>query len=206
MLIYITTVFIASIIPGPSMLLALNHGIKYGIKPSVITALGNVAATLVQAILTIVGLSILLLKINIVFTVIKYAGAAYIIYIGISTILHADNDFGMSQNETAKKKNFIGIFNESFLVTIGNPKAIIFFTALFPQFINRSNETAYTSCILVVLLLMITFICMMAYVVFGQNISKILTSTKRKCMFNRVIGCSFFGIGIGLLFCKVDNR
>jgi threonine/homoserine/homoserine lactone efflux protein len=205
LLIYIATVFIASIIPGPSMLLALNHGIRYGVRISIITALGNTAATLIQAILSIIGLSIVLIKISMLFSVIKYAGAAYIIYIGIMTLLNsADPSEKAGDGKTGKEKAS-AIFRESFLVTMGNPKAIIFFTALFPQFISTNNETALSSFILIALLLLIAFTCMMIYIVFGQSIQKILTSRKRKIFFNRIVGFSFLGLGLGLMFGRVEK-
>jgi homoserine/homoserine lactone efflux protein len=205
LMIYITTVFVASIIPGPSMLLALNHGIKYGIKISVLTALGNVTATLIQAIITIIGLSIILVKISLLFNIIKYIGAAYIIYIGIRTIINSNDVLKISKDENVKKKKAFSLFNESFLVTIGNPKAVVFFTALFPQFINRNNETLFTSFILTALLLVIAFISMMIYIVFGQNIHRFLNNTKRKFFFNRIIGFPFLGLGIGLVFSKAEK-
>lgn len=205
LMIYITTVFVASIIPGPSMLLALNHGIKYGVKNGMITALGNVAATFLQAMITIIGLSIILIKINILFNIIRYLGASYLIYIGIMTILNSNNVLKLSQDEIFKKKNAYSLFRESFLVTIGNPKAIVFFTALFPQFINGDKETTFTLVILITLLLSIAFISMMIYIIFGQNINIFLRSKKRKIYFNRIVGLSFLGLGVGLLFSKVEK-
>ena len=92
-LLYSFTVFIASIIPGPSMLLALNHGIKYGLKYTIFTALGNVTATFIQAVLSILGLSILLIQSEIIFYIIKYTGVAYLIFIGIKMFFFADNKF-----------------------------------------------------------------------------------------------------------------
>jgi len=205
LMIYITTVFVASIIPGPSMLLALNHGIKYGIRPGVMTALGNVTATLIQALVSVVGLSIILIKIGFLFNVIKYAGAAYIIYIGFKTITGSGNVFEIPDNKSVRKIKSSGLFNEAFLVTMGNPKAIVFFTALFPQFINRDKETVFTLFILITLLLIIAFICMMIYIVFGRNIHRVLINTKRIIFFNRVIGFSFIGLGIGLVFSKAEK-
>jgi threonine/homoserine/homoserine lactone efflux protein len=205
LLIYIVTVFIASIIPGPSMLLALNHGIRYGVRISIMTALGNTAATLIQAILSIIGLSIVLIKINILFSVIKYAGAAYIIYIGIMTLLSSKDPLTEGEDEEPGHKKAAAIFRESFLVTLGNPKAIIFFTALFPQFISGNNESVFSSFILIALLLVIAFACMMIYIFFGQTIQKILTSRKRKIIFNRVVGFSFLGLGAGLMFGRVEK-
>jgi threonine/homoserine/homoserine lactone efflux protein len=187
------------------MLLALNHGIRYGVRISIMTALGNTAATLIQAILSIIGLSIVLIKISILFSIIRYAGAAYIIYIGLMTLLSSKDSLTGGEDEEPGQKKAAAIFRESFLVTMGNPKAIIFFTALFPQFIGGINETALSLFTLIVLLLVIAFACMMIYIVFGRSIQKILTSRKRKLFFNRIVGFSFLGLGAGLMFGRVEK-
>jgi threonine/homoserine/homoserine lactone efflux protein len=169
------------------------------------TALGNVSATLIQALVSVVGLSIILIKIGFLFNIIKYAGAAYIIYIGFKIINGSDNAFEMPDNKSVRKVKSSGLFNEAFLVTMGNPKAIVFFTALFPQFIDREKETVFTLFVLITLLLIIAFSCMMIYIVFGQNIHKVLINKKRKVFFNRVTGFSFIGLGIGLVFSKAEK-
>ncbi len=75
-LIYSVTVFVASIVPGPSMLLALTHGMKYGAKRTIVSALGNVSVTLLQAAISIAGLGAILLASEGLFNIIKWAGAA----------------------------------------------------------------------------------------------------------------------------------
>ena len=82
-LIYSATVFLASITPGPSMLLALNHGVRYGVRRTMATALGNVGATLIQAALSIAGLGTILLHSETAFDVIRWLGAGYLVMMGI---------------------------------------------------------------------------------------------------------------------------
>ncbi len=84
--LYSMTVFIASIIPGPSMLIALTHGMQYGAKKTIASALGNVTVTLLQALISIAGLGTILIASETIFHLIKWAGAAYLIYIGITII------------------------------------------------------------------------------------------------------------------------
>jgi threonine/homoserine/homoserine lactone efflux protein len=71
-LVYVAVVFSASIIPGPSMLLALAHGIKYGYKNSIATALGNTIASIIQASIAVSGLSIILTSSDFLFEVIRF--------------------------------------------------------------------------------------------------------------------------------------
>jgi len=203
-LIYSATVFIASITPGPSMLLALNHGIKYGARRTLATAFGNVTATLIQAFLSILGLGAILLQSAAVFNIIKYIGAGYLIYIGFKTFFAVDADIELKTDESNGAKKFRDLFTEAFIVTVGNPKAIIFFTALFPQFISTQNNTFFQFFVILSLLLVIAFICMMIYGFFGQKITGLLSRTKVKKSFNRIVGGSFIGMGIGLAAGKVE--
>ncbi len=84
-LLYAVTVFLASISPGPSMLLALTHGMKYGTRRTIATAAGNVIASLLQAAVSIAGLGAILTLSEGVFSVIRWLGAGYLIYLGIVT-------------------------------------------------------------------------------------------------------------------------
>jgi homoserine/homoserine lactone efflux protein len=202
-LLYSFTVFIASIIPGPSMLLALNHGIKYGLKHTIFTAFGNVTATLIQAVLSILGLSVVLLQSEIIYYIIKYIGVAYLIFIGIKMFLFQDINIYIDKNNSKKKYKFHTLFFEAFVLTFGNPKAIIFFTALFPQFINIKNNTVFQYFIILILLLIIAFISMMIYGFLGEKLTNLLSNLKIKKIFNRIIGGTFVGLGISLAVSKV---
>jgi len=196
------TVFIASIIPGPSMLLALDHGARYGLKKSFATAAGNVFATLIQALLALAGLGALLITFKKLFIFIKIAGALYLIYLGIR--LFFEKKAKLSINTAARDidKNFLGLFVEAFLLTIGNPKAILFFTALFPQFVNFSEQSFSDILIILSILLLIAFICMLIYSILGAVIRSIGNKKTFSSAFNKIFGITFIGLGLGLLFNK----
>jgi homoserine/homoserine lactone efflux protein len=202
MLLYSFTVFVASIIPGPSMLLALNHGIKYGLKYTLFTAFGNVTATLIQAILSILGLSFVLLQSEIIFYIIKYIGVAYLIFIGMKMFFSKKNNFDNKNNILKKTYKFHSLFFEAFALTIGNPKAIIFFTALFPQFINLKNNTNFQYFVILILLLIIAFFSMMIYGFLEEKLANLLSNLKIQKIFNRIIGGTFIGLGISLAVSK----
>jgi threonine/homoserine/homoserine lactone efflux protein len=202
--LYSMTVFIASIIPGPSMLLALTHGIQYGAKKTIASALGNVTITLIQASISIAGLGTILVASETIFHFIKWAGAAYLIYIGIS-ILCSDKMSGPKNNrEQGHKLNSLRkMYIQAALVTAGNPKAIIFFTAIFPQFIDPSSTYLYQSCILLGLCAFIAFCCFMIYGIGGQKIVSLFSKARTGKYLKRIIGGSFIGAGIGL---AVSNK
>ena len=170
-LLYSLTIFIASIIPGPSMLLALTHGMKYGAKKTVASALGNLTVTLIQAAISIAGLGTILVASETIFYIIKWAGAAYLVYIGFCIFLSSDSLVPEDDSDQPAELNTLKkMFLQAALVTAGNPKAIVFFTAVFPQFINPNSSYLFQSCILLGLGAIIAFSCFMIYALSGQKV------------------------------------
>jgi threonine/homoserine/homoserine lactone efflux protein len=197
--IYLMTVFIASILPGPSMLLALTHGMNYGARRTLASAMGNVTVTLVQASISIVGLGTILVASEAVFNVIKWAGAAYLIYIGISLFLSPKRSMPLSEdNNPTKELSLRKMYLQAVFVTAGNPKAIVFFTAIFPQFIDP-DLYLIQSCMLLMLCASVAFVCFMIYAIGGQQIISLFSKATVGQYLNRVIGGTFIGVGIGLV-------
>lgn len=198
-LIFTFTIFIASIIPGPSMLLALSHGIKYGTKRTIISALGNVLVTLVQASVSIAGLGTILSTSNNIFIIIKWLGSAYLILLGFKMLISKNSPLELNKVENAiytdsNKKLFI----QSVLVTASNPKAILFFTAIFPQFINTDSTFIYQSIVLVAIICSVAFVCFMIYSIFGHKICSILNKKKFSKILDKAFGFTFIGAGVGI--------
>ncbi len=194
------TVFIASIIPGPSMLLALTHGMHYGVRRTMASALGNVAVTLVQALVSIVGLGTVLLASETIFLTVKWAGAAYLIYMGVSMLLASGQGISAagSGRSAGGRAPLRKLFFQAAVVTAGNPKAIVFFTAVFPQFINPDIGYFAQSSMLLALMMAIAFTCFMLYAALGTRILSLFSTAVIGERINKTIGVSFIGAGIGL--------
>ena len=198
-LLFTLTVFVASIIPGPSMLLALTHGMRYGIKRTIASAMGNVTVTVIQASVSIAGLGTILIASEATFQLIKWAGAAYLIYMGISMLCSSKMSLSPSElNHTNQRNSLKRMYMQAVFVTAGNPKAIVFFTAVFPQFIDPN--TAYLSqfCILISICAFIAFNCFMIYAIGGQKIVSLFSEATIGKYIKKVIGSTFIGAGIGL--------
>lgn len=197
--IYSLTVFVASIVPGPSMLLALTHGMKYGAKRTIASALGNVSVTLLQAAISIAGLGAVLLASESLFNIIKWAGAAYLIYMGLS--IWFSSNLGISEKPHSRLSSKVPLrkmYLQAALVTAGNPKAIVFFTAVFPQFIDP--HAAYLTQFVMLMGTggFIAFGCFMIYAMGGQKIVTFFSKAIVWKYINKIIGGTFIGAGIGL--------
>lgn len=174
-LTYCIAIFVASIIPGPSMMLALIHGIQFGFIKSNYSALGNVVASLLQAIVTI----ILLLTIGHIdkniLDLLAYLGGAYIIYLGLSLYKAKFTKDNFSYQLNIEKSN-IACFIEGFNLAILNPKAIVFFLALFPKFVVVNSFFSLQTLTLLIPIFLIAYICFLMYSVFGRVIVTYFTN------------------------------
>ena len=200
-MIYAATVFIASIVPGPSMLLALTHGMKYGAGPAAASAMGNVTASLIQAGVSMAGLGAILTASATLFLAVKWAGAAYLIYLGLSIFCSPRVAVAPERrfNKEARSASVHRMFAQAFLVAAGNPKAIIFFTALFPQFIVPGGGTWQQVLLLLATLAVIAFVCFMIYAVGGEKMIALFSKGWFGRHVNRIVGTTFIGAGLGLL-------
>ena len=197
--LYAATIFLASIVPGPSMLLALTHGIKYGAKRTVAAAMGNVTASLIQAGITMAGLGAVLMASESLFMMIKWLGAVYLVIIGINTLRSSVLNISVEHDGPGNKQvSLPRMYFQAFVVAAGNPKAIIFFTALFPQFINPEVSHGLQFLVLMFTLSGIAFCCFMIYAVGGEKIVSLFVKDRARKLINRIIGTTFIGAGIGL--------
>lgn len=198
-LLYSITVFVASIIPGPSMLLALTHGMQYGARRTVASAMGNLTVTLLQASISIAGLGAVLIASENIFQCIRWAGAAYLIYMGIGIWRTSKMSIGKANaSGPLKKVPLRKMFLQAVLVTAGNPKAIVFFTAVFPQFLTPGTAYLPQICILMGTGSLIAFSCFMTYAIGGQKIVSLFSGKTIGKYMTRGIGGTFIGAGIGL--------
>ncbi len=198
-LLFSMTVFVASMIPGPSMLLALTHGMQFGAKRTMASAMGNVTVTLIQASVSVAGLGTILIASETTFQLIKWAGAAYLIYMGIRILCSSSMSLSPSElNHTNKWNSTKRMYLQAAFVTAGNPKAIVFFTAVFPQFFNSNAAYLTQFCILISICTFIAFICFMIYAIGGQKIVSLFSEATVGEYIKKVIGSTFIGVGISL--------
>ncbi|HOP64550.1 MAG TPA: LysE family translocator [Spirochaetota bacterium] len=201
---YTGIVFLATIIPGPNMLLALNHGANHGVGKALYSGLGNLIGNLLMALASLLGLGIILLTSAIFFNIIKWIGVVYLIFIGIKMIITPVEEQGINDLKTKpeKRQKRYRFFIDGFVIAISNPKGIIFFTALFPQFINVNQATVFSFLIVFFILGVIAFTCYMVYAVFGVKLNKLFQIKLFRKSFNCISGSLMIVIGLTLSLTK----
>ena len=124
------------LIPGPAVLYITARSASQGRVAGLVSVLAIATANFLQATAAALGLSAILLSSALAFDVVKYLGAAYLVYLGIRKLLASE---GNAEDETAKYENLARIYWQGFAVNILNPKTALFFFAFLPQFIDLSK-------------------------------------------------------------------
>ncbi len=144
-LTYCATVFIFLLAPGPSHLFMLSTSLSSGFGKSWATGAGDLSAHVWQIIAASIGLVSFVYAFAEMFIVIKWAGVAFLVYLGISRF----REKGLPAPEDARAgQGFLSFFWRGFLMSSANPKAVVFFAALFPQFLDPSGQFIFPVIIL----------------------------------------------------------
>lgn len=193
---YVSVISLLIFSPGPSAILCLNHGVKFGAARSIPTILGGSVASLFLMVLSAFGLGVLLLASAKAFLVVKLAGAAYLVYLGIGMWREGSKGVSftaasLSDRPTSGFENF----KTGFLVGISNPKDIIFFTALFPNFISLSSPHVGQFGVLALTWCVIDFAAMFVYCSVGLKVAPWFEKKDNMRRFNRILGGFFVTVG-----------
>lgn len=141
----VSLVFVA--IPGPSVLFTISRALALGRRPALLTVIGNAAGVYVHVIAVALGIGVIVERSIAVFTVLKLAGAAYLVYLGVQAIRHRRSLAGMLGENVAMRRPR-RVLADGFIVGVTNPKSIVFFAAVLPQFVDPSNGSIPTQLLI----------------------------------------------------------
>tara|TARA_R110001599_G_scaffold147049_1_gene330393 strand:- start:575 stop:1207 length:633 start_codon:yes stop_codon:yes gene_type:complete len=192
----ITSVFLLS--PGPSVMLSINNGVQHGIKRSSIAVCGNVTAFQLLIILSSLGLVAALTASSEIFSALKILGALYLIYLGVKIWR---SPITLKQKEVSPKdhsSNNLTLFRQAFLVTSSNPKALVYVSALIPQFIDTQQALTPQVITLGLISAAVQFVIFMSYAIIGSKSRRWFENPMKFKLFNKFSGVTFIGFGIGL--------
>ncbi|HEY2258473.1 MAG TPA: LysE family translocator [Solirubrobacteraceae bacterium] len=136
---FLVTVYVLIVIPGPSVLFTVSRGVALGRRAALATVLGNTSGLMFQLVLVVIGVGSILASSDTVFTVLKLIGAAYLILLGVRNIRDRKALAGVLGTVGVAPRSLTKIVREGFVVGATNPKGLIIFTAVLPQFVDRSQ-------------------------------------------------------------------
>ncbi len=197
-LLFSSIALVATITPGPAALLVTSHSLGYGVKNTIATILGNISGLFLLSLLSVMGLSAIILYSTIAFTVVKTAGAIYLIYLGIRIWRYG---FGRSQdalthNLSGRQPNLLKMYSQGITVALSNPKAIAFTTALFPQFLDHKVALLPQFSILVTTFMLYSFVCLFIYSLFGARTGTGIRNSRYEKTISRLFATIFIGSGV----------
>ncbi len=186
--------------PGPNNFMAMRNGIQSGLATAVIATTGRVLAFAILITITAIGLGTMLASSVLAFTILKWVGALYLIYLGIKT--WRDRQFsGIDDTQSdalqpRSQPSLLKLTVQEFLVAISNPKALLLFTAVFPQFINPALPATEQFVVLGGIYLLTEYIASTVYALFGLNITRFIKTSRGARRLNRATGGLFVGAGV----------
>ena len=140
LLLFVTASLALTVVPGPDMVYVLTRGVSQGRSAGLVSAAGVCCGVLVHTAFAAVGLSAILAQSAVAFSVVKYAGAAYLVYLGIRTILDKE---GFASPGRAERARLPIVFRQGMLTNVLNPKVALFFLAFLPQFVEPAGSTGW---------------------------------------------------------------
>jgi len=174
LLVFALVAFIGIATPGPTVLLALTNGSRFGLRASLPGMVGAVLSDFVLMSAVALGLGALLAASEFWFSVVKWVGVAYLAYLGVR-LLRSNASLSIPDGaSTPKRPTGRGIFLRSFFVAVTNPKGYLFFTAFLPQFIVPSEPQLPQYAALALTFAAIDFAVMLAYASAGAQAIRVL--------------------------------
>jgi threonine/homoserine/homoserine lactone efflux protein len=197
LLVFAVTEFLLCLTPGPAVLFVVSQAVKNGFKSSLKGAAGILTANALYFALSALGLGALLMSSATLFQVIKWVGAAYLVFIGLKMLLIRKRIAGTDQDVVTPKRS-VRLFSEGLATQLSNPKAIVFFSALLPQFVSKDGSVLPQFIVLGIVSLAIELVVLVSYGWAAERGSRMILKGKFSLLTDRIAGGFLVCAGLGL--------
>ena len=177
--------------PGPAVLFVLSQGLGGGAAASIRANLGILTGNALYFLLSATGLGAILLASYDLFFCIKWVGAAYLVWLGIRALRATSTVLAAESSPVSGR-----VFARAFAVQASNPKAIVFFTALLPQFIDPAGDVPVQVAILAATSIAVEFSVLAMYGTFASRLSGLARQPRVAALFERTAGVLLIGAGL----------
>ena len=200
-LLFCSVALLVTFSPGPAVLLAISNAIAVGPRRAMISSMGNGFGLFIISGVAMAGMGVVLATSATAFMLLKLAGALYLVYLGIKqwrskTSIVADAPVALG---AANPNSFWKLFRQGLTVALTNPKAILFFSALFPQFITPGEPVAIQFTVLTTSFVACAMLAHLFYANLARLLKTQLATPGRAKLFNRICGGAFVLLGLSLL-------
>lgn len=181
------------IIPGPTILLVISYALGQGWRAALPVSIGVALGDFTAMTLSMLGIGALLAASATLFTVLKFAGAAYLVYLGIKLFRSGGTLAATPRHDVASALKMIG---HAWLVTALNPKSITFFVAFLPQFLDRHGDFWSQMLVFETTFLVLAFVNAFGYALVASRARAVFSSPRAVSYFNRAGGTLLVGAGV----------
>jgi len=199
-MLFISAALVLLVIPGPAVLYIIAQSVEQGKKAGLISDLGIHTATLVHVIAAALGLSALLASSALAFDIVKYAGAAYLIWLGLKKI--GTRPSTINADTPIARRHYRKLYRDGFIINLLNPKTALFFLAFLPQFVDVDRgHVASQVVFLGTILIIVGFISDACYAIAAGTIGQWLRTSRTYLNIDRYLGgVMLIGLGIAAAF------
>lgn len=190
--------------PGPGVLLAISNSFAVGARHTAFSSLGNAAGLFIVSGLATAGMGALLTVSASAFLVVKLVGAGYLVYLGVKQWRSVPLQLHAAARSPDQPHTAGRLFLQGMGVAVTNPKAILFFTALFPQFLTPGPSLMLQTLLLTATFTVLALVSHAVYVGLFRSLRRFLTEARHLRLFNRISGGLFVLLGLSLL--KLRNK
>lgn len=185
--LFLVTTFVVVLSPGPAAIVVTGEAASNGFKRSFFVILGIAIANISFFVLSATGIAALIIASNVLFTAIKWIGVAYLLYLGFGAIMGSAGPLSItpSKRETG---NYHNVFLRGFVLEASNPKALLYFSAILPQFIDISRPVLPQLAVLCFITMFIDLLCYSMYAYLGHKSNRVTVSPFIMKCINRTAG------------------
>ena len=195
-LTYFLATIILSVTPGPGVFSSISSGLHHGFRLGLWNGVGMQVANMILVAIVSLGLGAILLASETMFSMVKWAGVIYLVYLGIVTWRAPTRGFQEDRDDRAQTAR--EVFMRGFFVNLTNPKGIIFFVAILPQFIDVARPQALQYAILASTTFAVDLVIMMVYTALAAKVLRVMSDPSQLRWVNRTLGGAFVTAGVAL--------
>lgn len=187
--------------PGPATLMAINNSLAHGQRSTIWSSLGNASGLFCLSAAAMLGLGALLASSEVLFNAVKIIGAGYLFYLGVKQLFKKGPMLpdGIEGEADRVRPTRGKLYKSAFLTAVTNPKATMFFTALFPQFIDQDAALLPQFLILTSIFMALSVSSLSVYAALASRAKGVLTRPALSRWVSRVVGSTFIGFGAAIL-------
>ena len=194
---FVAAVVVLMLIPGPNVALIAANSIAHGARYGLMTVAGTSAAMVLQLALTGLGMTTLMGELARAFEILRWLGVAYLIWLGVTAWRRPAIDLTKTRPQAREKS---AIFGRGFLVSLTNPKTLLFYAAFFPQFVDASAPAAPQIVLLAATFLVIAVVVDSGWALLAARVRDFLALNGR--LRKRLTGGFFLGAALGLALAR----